>query len=379
MAKTKQKKKSSMKTLVKITITLAVLLALCAVLVTGISALKQHTLSQKIADVEAANKKKEEAYLIAKAEYENATRSGENMAWPAAKTEGWDVVDLTTFPVENAARVTMDRQSLLTGGLMLINQWHSIPYDFSDAALTSVRGATNSRVPVRDNDVKLFPVASEAIDMLVMDANLQGHENYIVQNAYRTNEEQTNLWNKVVERLSKRYDGETLTNQAKKEVNYPGTSDYQSGFSFDMKLYKQGDTSVTNADFEDTPQGKYFNENCWKYGIIFRFPTKDHPTETTTDKSYKTGVSVRLNLYRYVGPAHAAAMHTLDMCLEEYIEYLMEHPHLAIYEDGELRYEIFRQAYNDEVSFEIAVPQAAASYTASVDNMGGVVSAYTYE
>jgi len=56
MAK-KQKKKNSMKTMVKITITLAVLLALCAVAVTGITALKQHTLSQKIADVEAANKK----------------------------------------------------------------------------------------------------------------------------------------------------------------------------------------------------------------------------------------------------------------------------------------------------------------------------------
>lgn len=378
MAK-KQKKKNSMKTLVKIIITLAILLALCVVAVTGVTALKKHTLDQKIADVEAANKKKEEAWLIAKAEYENATRSGENLSWPAARTEGWDVVDLTTFPVENATRVTMDRQSLLTGGLMLINQWHAIPADFSDAALSSVRGATNSRVPVRDNNVKLFPVASEALDMLIMDANLQGLEDYIVQNAYRTNEEQTNLWNKVVERLSKRFDGETLTNQAKKEVNYPGTSDYQSGFSFDMKLYKKGDTAVTNADFEDTPQGQYFNENCWKYGIIFRFPTKDHPTENTTDKSYKTGVSVALNLYRYVGEAHAAAMRALDMCMEEYIEYLIQHPHLAIYENGELRYEIYRQAYADEETFEVPVPQAAARYTASVDNMGGVVSAYTYE
>ena len=376
MAK-KQKKKNSMKTLVKIIITLAILLALCVVAVTGVTALKKHTL--KIADVEAANKKKEEAWLIAKAEYENATRSGENLSWPAAKTEGWDVVDLTTFPVENATRVTMDRQSLLTGGLILINQWHAIPADFSDAALSSVRGATNSRVPVRDNNVKLFPVASEALDMLIMDANLQGLEDYIVQNAYRTNKEQTNLWNKVVERLSKRFDGETLTNQAKKEVNYPGTSDYQSGFSFDMKLYKKGDTAVTNADFEDTPQGQYFNENCWKYGIIFRFPTKDHPTENTTDKSYKTGVSVALNLYRYVGEAHAAAMRALDMCMEEYIEYLIQHPHLAIYENGELRYEIYRQAYADEETFEVPVPQAAARYTASVDNMGGVVSAYTYE
>jgi len=374
-----KKPKNPMKTLVKIIIALAVALALCAVIVTGITTLRSQLLQQKIADTELANKQKEQAYLIAKAEYENATKTGENLAWPAPKAEGWDVLDLSTFPLENTRMETVDRQSLLKGGLMLLNTWHALPADFTEEGLESVRKTTNSRVPVRDNDVVLFPAAAEAIDMLVMDAGLQGMKDYIVQNAYRTNEEQTNLWNKVVERLSKRYDGETLTNQAKKEVNYPGTSDYQSGFSFDMKLYKKGDVAVTNADFEDTPQGKYFNENCWKYGIIFRFPTKDHPTEDTTDKSSKTGVSVALNLYRYVGEAHAAAMHVLDMCLEEYIEYLIAHPHLAIYENGELRYEIYRQAYGDQEAFEVPVPQAAAKYTASVDNMGGVVSAYTYE
>ena len=68
--------------------------------------------------------------------------------------------------------------------------------------------------------------------------------------------------------------------------------------------------------------------------------------------------------------------HTLNCDLYSSI---IAHPHLAIYENGELRYEIYRQAYGDQEAFEVPVPQAAAKYTASVDNMGGVVSAYTYE
>lgn len=379
MSKPKQHQKNPMRTLVKIAIALAVALAVCAVIVTGISAFRSHTLAQRIADTEAANKKKEEAYLVAKAEYENATRTGENLAWPAAKTQGWDVVDLSTFPLENTSSVSVDRSTLLAGGLMLINEWHAIPADFSEAGLQSVRSVTNSRVPVRDNSVKLFPAAAEAIDMIVMDAGLQGLTHYIVQNGYRTNEEQTALWDKVIARLSSRYEGATLEEMAKKDVNKPGTSDYQSGFSFDMKLYNKEDTSVTNADFQKTEQGLFFTENCWKYGIIFRFPTKDYPSESTTDKSYKTGVSVKLNLYRYVGPAHAAAMHALDMCLEEYVEYLMAHPHIALYEDGKLKYEIYRQPYDDGAYAEIQVPQAAAGYSASVDNMGGVVTVFAYQ
>lgn len=374
-----KKPKNPMKTLVKIIIALAVALALCAVIVTGITTLRSQLLQQKIADTELANKQKEQAYLIAKAEYENATKTGENLAWPTPKAEGWDVLDLSTFPLENTRMETVDRQSLLKGGLMLLNTWHALPADFTEEGLESVRKTTNSRVPVRDNDVVLFPAAAEAIDMLVMDAGLQGMKDYIVQNAYRTNEEQTNLWNKYYEDLSRHYEGEILHEQTLKKVNYPGTSDYQSGLSFEMKLYNRDDASITGSPFQETAQGQFFTDNCWKYGVIFRFPAKDWPNEAWTDKSYKTGVSSKLNLYRYVGVAHSTAMHVMEMCLEEYIEYLMEHPHIAIYEDGVLKYEIYRQPYGDEAALNISVPQAAQSYTASVDNMGGVVTAFVYE
>ncbi|MEG1569677.1 MAG: hypothetical protein RR431_00620, partial [Clostridia bacterium] len=86
-----------------------------------------------------------------------------------------------------------------------------------------------------------------------------------------------------------------------------------------------------------------------------------------------------MNLYRYVGKAHAAAMSVLDYCLEEYVEFLIDHPHICIYEDDALKYEIVRiRMTEDTASFSLPVPNPANDYQASMDNMGGIVMAYSY-
>ena len=72
-------------------------------------------------------------------------------------------------------------------------------------------------------------------------------------------------------------------------------------------------------------------------------------------------------------------MRQLDLCLEEYIEYLIQHPHLAVYENGVLKYEIYRSQVGDSPVVDIEVPLAATSYLKSLDNMGGVVTAFSYQ
>ena len=78
------------------------------------------------------------------------------------------------------------------------------------------------------------------------------------------------------------------------------------------------------------------------------------------------------------GKGNAAAMHTLDLCLEEYIEYLMEHPHIAVFEDGVLRYEIYRQNVGDADPITLELTGKTANYDSSLDNMGGVITVFTY-
>ena len=292
---------------------------------------------------------------------------------------GWRLEDEGYGDLENVYTVTVDRASLITGGLLLVNAWHPLPADFTDATLVSVGKNSGWKIAVTDSNVRLFPPAYEALTAMIDGAAADGLKDYIVREAYRSNDTQTELFNKQMEKLSGKYSGDILIEQTKKTVNYPGTSEYQSGFSFRMDIYNKEDPAVGKQKFQESAQGKWFTNNGWKYGVVFRFPTVDFPSVGWEDKSYKTGVSAQINLYRYVGKAHAAAMQILDYCLEEYVEFLVSHPHVCIYEDGALRYEIFRIEAEDATSYDLPVPNPASSYIASLDNLGGVVMAYTYE
>lgn len=375
---TKRKAKNPYKGLILFCVIVAVLVALCTVIVSGINAyeINAKTAAQKAA--EEANAQNQIKFSEEMAAYQRATSSGESQSWPPAPQDGVALIDLSPYEMVNTQAETVSRESLVQGGLMLVNHWHPIPDDMNEENIRSVREWTNSRVPIRDNSIKLYQVAAEALDAMVMDAGLAGLKHYIVQDAYRSMSEQQSMFDAQADRLKDRFEGEFLIAETTKSVNYPGTSEFQSGFSFRMKLYDKENASITSSNFQDTDQGKWFNENAWKYGVIFRFPTANFPSADTVDKTYKTGVSLKMNLYRYVGVAHSTAMYMLNMCHEEYIEYLISHPHFAIYENGRLKYEVYRQAY-DSGDAVIQKPQAASRYVASIDNMGGVVTAFYYE
>ena len=290
----------------------------------------------------------------------------------------WRLEDEGRAELENTYNVTVDRDTLITGGLLLVNPWHPLPADFSEATLVSVGNTSGWKIAVSDSTVKLFPDAYAALSSMVAAAGEDGLADYLVREAYRSNDTQTELFNKQMDKLSDKYSGDILIEQTTKTVNYPGTSEYQSGMSFRMDIYNKEKPEIGKQKFQESDQGKWFTNNSWKYGVIFRFPTEDFPTTSWEDKSYKTGVTSQINLYRYVGKAHATAMRIMDYCLEEYVEFLIDHPHICIYEDGALRYEIYRIDMEDAASYDLPVPNPASEYIASLDNMGGVVLAYTY-
>ncbi len=303
-----------------------------------------------------------------------------NPAWPEHKSEGWDIIDLTNYPLENPTAVTGSRADLMANGMLLLNEWHSRPEDFDDSKITSVGKylGGNSKIQTKDYNVSLFPVASDALMEAITAARAEGLEHYIVEEGYRSWETQNTYFQKKMEKLSSRYSGDALIAAAKKEVNYPGTSEFNSGLAFTLRLYDKKDPEVAKPKFSTTEQAKWMNRNCWKYGLVFRFPLSAWPLEETQDKSFKTGVSVTLNLYRYVGRGNAAVMHYYDFCLEEYIEYLQEHPHIAVFEDGVLKYEIYRQYVGDASSFNVQLTRNARSWTSSLDNMGAIVTVFEY-
>jgi len=374
-----QKRRDPIKVMLVWTIVLAVLAGGALFLSNAITEYRTNLLANMQQEAKDINTQRDQEYAKALAEFEASTQTGANQAWPAPKAEGWDVVDLTTYPLENPSAVTLNRADIMNNGMLLVNQWHSRPDDFSEEALVSIGTYTSGKIPVQNYNLLLFPVAIDALQAAMDEAKAAGFENYIVRDAYRSWEEQNRIFNNRMEQYASRYSGNELIERTKRDVNYPGTSEYNTGLAFNLDMYKAGDAELNNAEYVDTDAGKWMSENCWKHGLVFRFPKADFPLKGTQDKSYKTGITVSLECYRYVGKAHAAVMHHLDLCLEEYIEYLQEHPHIAVFENGTLRYEIVRQYVGDDVNpVQIETVGRAGSYVSNLDNMGGVITAFEY-
>ena len=134
----------------------------------------------------------------------------------------------------------------------------------------------------------------------------EGINNIWVQSAYRDVKYQEELYNKSVKEylyygLSKE-EAQELTN---KYINKPRESEHNLGLAVDFN-------NVDN-DFKNTKAYNWLKTNAKDYGFIMRYPE---------EKKEITGIEYEPWHWRYVGKEHSYKMEELNMCLEEYIEYL---------------------------------------------------------
>ncbi|MBO4926196.1 MAG: M15 family metallopeptidase [Clostridia bacterium] len=368
-------------------ITLAIILVLLLLLAVGCYLLKQwadtdynERVAQAQADADQINTQLDEDYRKAKAEEKaNAQEKKEEAPqWPTPKSEGWDVLDVSYFPISNSRTLSVTRKDLIKGGMLLLNHWHSMPADFPETDLVSVHTSKNG-IPVKNSSVKLFPAAVTALEEMLKAANDEGLDGYLIDEGYRTNETQQGYYDKEAAHYAEKLSGDALRDKVSQTVNYPGTSEYQSGLSFRVDRYKKDDKEFMDKKFKDMEQSDWLLEHSWEYGIIFRFPVQGYPNSTVTDKAWKTGEHKQLSIYRYVGRPNAAVMHIMDFCMEEYIEYLIRHPHIVVYQDGVLKYEI-TWTEDKNLSGDVTVTTAANARETivSTDNCGGIIVAIAY-
>lgn len=177
---------------------------------------------------------------------------------------------------------------------LLINTEHTLPADYEPTNLVSIGSAIKGR-----DDIKMNATVFEAYKVMYEDMK-QAENCPIPQvlSAYRTYAYQKQLYDKKVAQYGV---GQKVTAK-------PGTSEHQYSACIDLST----DGTCQN-DFNQLPTGKWIKENSYKYGFIVRFPE---------NKKDKTGINYEPWHIRYVGVAHATKMHELDMCLEEYVEYL---------------------------------------------------------
>ncbi len=351
-------------------------------------ALKEY--EETIAQIEAQDEQNQHDYAVAKQKYDNeiAEANGGNKEWPKPATgDGWEIVDLSEYAVDQESVQTVDRQDLIYNGLLLVNQYHSRPSWYDDGKPVNVH-TYNKELRLDNHNIKLLESAAAAWAELITDVSTRyGWNDFMIYRGYRTYADQEKLFNDKRDKLRSKYsDDEALIAATAKEVNLPGTSEYNSGLSLWPRLYKNGDDAVNQKDnnFFDSEEGRWLIEHGWEYGFVFRFPLADYPVRGTQDKNYKTGISTRIRLFRYVGKANAAAMNILDMCLEEYLEYLQQHWHIGVFEDGNLKYEIFLQDVegslddNETVSIRYSTKRNITNQEAMYDNLGHIVTVMEY-
>ena len=136
-----------------------------------------------------------------------------------------------------------------------------------------------------------------------------GITNIWVQSAYRSVARQKELYDASVKKYLQegktQDEAEKLTNEY---INKPGSSDHNLGLAVDFNKVDNG--------FEKLDGFKWLQKNAENYGFILRYPK---------DKEDVTKIAYESWHWRYVGVEHAKKMNELNMCLEEYIQYLKTH------------------------------------------------------
>lgn len=148
--------------------------------------------------------------------------------------------------------------------------------------------------------------AIDDLKNMMNDMRKDGIANIWIQSAYRSVARQKELYDnsikKYLQQGKTQEEAEKLTDEY---INKPGSSDHNLALAVDF--------NYVDNKFENLDGFKWLKKNAEKYGFILRYPK---------DKEDITKISYESWHWRYVGKEHAQKMNEMNMCLEEYIEYL---------------------------------------------------------
>ncbi|MCH5203555.1 MAG: D-alanyl-D-alanine carboxypeptidase family protein [Oscillospiraceae bacterium] len=155
------------------------------------------------------------------------------------------------------------------GGILVVNKRYSIPNDYGNGLSDELRAAV---VKMREDSGYPMKIVSGFRD-------------------YETQKEVYKSWCEL--------DGiETASTYSAK----PGHCEHQTGLAVDI-------TSTEN-DYAFTDEARWIGKNCYKYGLIVRYPE---------DKFDETGYIYEPWHLRYVGKSTAKLIHDSGLTLEEFL------------------------------------------------------------
>ena len=249
----------------------------------------------------------------------------------------------------------VDTTDKFKGDLILVNEEHQ--YFGGDEDLVSITDMNY------ENEISCFTAVDSTYTILrhvygpmaemVQDFyDKYNNDTLIIYGSYRTTEFQQQLYE---DDLAQSGDGEST------RVAKPGFSEHETGLAFDF-------TESENHDYDGTGDFAWINANCFKYGFIVRYTEAKQRLTKIQDEPWH---------FRYVGIPHAYYMDSKDLCLEEYIDLVREHPydgeHLEFSDNDGNDYEVYFVA-SDDGSEKTTVPVPTGTrYEISGNNVDGFI------
>ena len=205
----------------------------------------------------------------------------------------------TTNTSTNSTQTT-NKVEITDWRLRLANYDNLLPEDF-EVELTNI---DNSKDP-KQFDARAVKYLRDMINAMKKDGNTK----IWCQSTYRSVKRQKELYDASVQKYLKQGKKQEEADKLTLEyINKPGGSDHNLGLAVDFNY-------VDNS-FAQTSEYKWLLKNAENYGFILRYPE---------DKEDKTKIAYESWHWRYVGAENAKKMNELNMCLEEYIQYLKTH------------------------------------------------------
>ena len=205
--------------------------------------------------------------------------------------------NILTQPTNTSSTQTTNKVEITDWKLRLANYDNLLPEDF-EVELANVDNSNDAK----QFDARAVKYLKDMINAMKKDGNTK----IWCQSTYRSVKRQKELYNASVQKYLKQ--GKTQEEAEKltlEYINKPGGSDHNLGLAVDFNY-------VDNS-FAKTSEYKWLLKNAENYGFILRYPE---------DKEDRTKIAYESWHWRYVGEENAKKMNKLNMCLEEYVEYL---------------------------------------------------------
>lgn len=195
-------------------------------------------------------------------------------------------------------------EQIYQGNLLLVNSEYPVHPESvkSDVINLSEGNEWTRRYGLLNSEIYLSEDVEREFSEMIAAAEKEGVRNFSITSGFRGFEEQSVLYQEM---------GSDYALPA-------GYSEHNLGLSLDV-----GSTQMKMAD---APEGKWIEENAWKYGFILRYPK---------DKTDITGIQYEPWHIRYVGLPHSAIMKEKNFALEEYLDYLREEKQISVNMNGE--------------------------------------------